>query len=174
MLNLHWSPGLDIQKAVSVAGISMEGDDVLLVEMDVKVGTKRDEWMTTLPPERKHAVTTQSTKFSSRTCKDGRGDTSMWTDTPSEKAQKAKMKAPKLTEGASNGSPTAIASQQEKVLSLLSLLEKEPPSLQFSCQLDYIHHLSGLERHEIILPLLHAPKDKKANGLDFLMAEFAG
>lgn len=31
----------------------MEGDDVLLAEMDVKVGPKRDEWMTTLPPERK-------------------------------------------------------------------------------------------------------------------------
>lgn len=31
----------------------MEGDDVLLAGMDVKAPPKRDEWMTTLPPERK-------------------------------------------------------------------------------------------------------------------------
>lgn len=36
-----------------LAGISMEGDDLLLAEMDVKAPPKRDEWMTTLPPERK-------------------------------------------------------------------------------------------------------------------------
>lgn len=36
-----------------LAGISMEGDDVLLAETDAKVEPKRDEWMTTLPPERK-------------------------------------------------------------------------------------------------------------------------
>lgn len=37
------------------AGISMEGDDELLANMDdeVKVEPKRDEWMTSLPPERK-------------------------------------------------------------------------------------------------------------------------
>ncbi|GKB85214.1 hypothetical protein Tco_0957486, partial [Tanacetum coccineum] len=34
-------------------GIAMEGDDELLAEMDVKEERKRDEWMTTLPPERK-------------------------------------------------------------------------------------------------------------------------
>ncbi|XP_057478364.1 LOW QUALITY PROTEIN: MAP3K epsilon protein kinase 1-like [Actinidia eriantha] len=82
-------------------------------------------------------------------------------------------KAPKLTEGASNGFPTGIASQQENVRPLLSLLDKEPPSRHFSGQLEYVRHLSGLERHESILPLLHASNDKKANGLDFLMAEFA-
>ncbi|KAK3037061.1 hypothetical protein RJ639_031778 [Escallonia herrerae] len=71
-------------------GISMEGDDVLLADMDAKVEAKRDEWMTTLPPERKPGMTTQSTKFS-RSSKEGRGDTSAWTDTPSERAQKAKM-----------------------------------------------------------------------------------
>lgn len=38
---------------VSIAGISMEGDDILLAEMNVKVEPKRDEWMTKLPPERK-------------------------------------------------------------------------------------------------------------------------
>lgn len=36
-------------------------------------------------------VTTQSTKFN-RNTKEGRGDTSAWTDTPSERAQRAKMK----------------------------------------------------------------------------------
>ncbi|XP_059630891.1 uncharacterized protein LOC132273828 [Cornus florida] len=70
-------------------GISMEGDDELLAELDVKVEPKRDEWMTTLPPERKPGVTSQTTKFS-RTSK-GRGDTSAWTDTPTDKSQKAKM-----------------------------------------------------------------------------------
>lgn len=82
-------------------------------------------------------------------------------------------RAPKLTEGASNGFPTTIATQQENVRPLLSLLDKEPPSRHFSGQLEYVRHLSGLERHETILPLLHASNEKKANGLDFLMAEFA-
>ncbi|KAH6759401.1 DNAJ heat shock N-terminal domain-containing protein [Perilla frutescens var. frutescens] len=72
-------------------GISMEGDDILLAEMDVKAPPKRDEWMTTLPPERKPGgMTMHSTRFS-KTGKEGRGDTSVWTDTPSERAQKAKM-----------------------------------------------------------------------------------
>ncbi|XP_061991141.1 uncharacterized protein LOC133709424 [Rosa rugosa] len=72
-------------------GISMEGDDELLADMDVKVAPQRDEWMTTLPPERRPGgMPTQSTKFSS-TVKEGRGDTSAWTDTPSDRAQKAKM-----------------------------------------------------------------------------------
>lgn len=73
-------------------GISMEGDDALLAEMDVKVERRRDEWMTTLPPERKPGVATQqSTKAFSRNSREGRGDTSAWTDTPSDRAQKAKM-----------------------------------------------------------------------------------
>ncbi|XP_027158436.1 uncharacterized protein LOC113760061 [Coffea eugenioides] len=71
-------------------GISMEGDDILLADMEAKVEPKRDEWMTTLPPERKPGMTMQSTKFS-RSSKEGRGDTSVWTDTPSDQAQKAKM-----------------------------------------------------------------------------------
>ena len=36
-------------------------------------------------------MTMQSTKFS-RSSKEGRGDTSVWTDTPSDRAQKAKIK----------------------------------------------------------------------------------
>ncbi|PON93525.1 DnaJ domain containing protein [Trema orientale] len=72
-------------------GISMEGDDELLAEMDVKVAPQREEWMTTLPPERKPGgMPMHSTSFSKNT-KEGRGDTSVWTDTPSDRAQKAKM-----------------------------------------------------------------------------------
>ncbi|KAL9317754.1 hypothetical protein ACSQ67_014271 [Phaseolus vulgaris] len=72
-------------------GISMEGDEELLAQTEVKVEPQRDEWMTTLPPERKPGgMTMHSTKFS-RGPKEGRGDTSAWTDTPSDRAQKAKM-----------------------------------------------------------------------------------
>ncbi|XP_021679465.2 MAP3K epsilon protein kinase 1 isoform X2 [Hevea brasiliensis] len=81
---------------------------------------------------------------------------------------------PKLIESASNGLPTMMSTQPEQVRPLLSLLEKEPPSKHFSGQLEYVRHISGLERHESILPLLHASVEKKTNGeLDFLMAEFA-
>ncbi|KAK3004275.1 hypothetical protein RJ639_019880 [Escallonia herrerae] len=80
---------------------------------------------------------------------------------------------PKSADGASNGFPSTIV-QQENVRPLLSLLDKEPPSRHFSGQLEYVRHLTGLEKHESILPLLHASNEKKANGLDFLMAEFAG
>ncbi|XP_015579458.1 splicing factor, arginine/serine-rich 19 isoform X2 [Ricinus communis] len=73
-------------------GISMEGDDELLAEMEVKVAPQRDEWMTTLPPERKPGMTMQSTTRFGKCSKEGRGDTSVWTDTPSDRAQKAKMK----------------------------------------------------------------------------------
>uniref|UniRef100_A0A803M2P9 DUF3752 domain-containing protein n=1 Tax=Chenopodium quinoa TaxID=63459 RepID=A0A803M2P9_CHEQI len=70
--------------------MAMEGDDVLLAELEVKAPPKRDEWMTTLPPERKRGgMPTHTTNFS-RTAKEGRGDTSAWTDTPSGHAQKAK------------------------------------------------------------------------------------
>ncbi|KAF5737927.1 Mitogen-activated protein kinase kinase kinase 7 [Tripterygium wilfordii] len=83
-------------------------------------------------------------------------------------------RSPKMTEGASNGFPTSIATQPEQVRPLLSLLEKEPPSRHLSGQLEYVRQLPGMERHETILPLLHASNGKKTNGeLDFLMAEFA-
>lgn len=84
-------------------------------------------------------------------------------------------RSPKMMEGTSNGLSTTAPTQQEQVRPLLSLLEKEPPSRHFSGQLDYVRHHPGLERHESILPLLHASNEKKTNGeLDFLMAEFAG
>ncbi|CAA7402037.1 unnamed protein product [Spirodela intermedia] len=86
-------------------------------------------------------------------------------------------KAPKLIELAPNGHSTGInvsGSQQDTVRPLLSLLEKEPPSRHVSGQLEYVRHISGLERHESILPLLHGSVEKKTNGeLDFLIAEFA-
>lgn len=72
-------------------GISMEGDDELLAKTEVKVAPSRDEWMTTLPPERKPGgMPTQSRSFS-KNSKEGRGDTSVWTDNPLDRAQKAKM-----------------------------------------------------------------------------------
>ena len=53
------------------------------------------------------------------------------------------------------------------------MLKKELPSIRLSAQLEYAHQFSTLEKHESVVPLLHAP-DKKANGeLDFLMAEVA-
>ncbi|KAI3698359.1 hypothetical protein L2E82_41850 [Cichorium intybus] len=67
----------------------------------------------------------------------------------------------------------SVSNGQENVRPLLSLLEKEPPSRHFSGQLEYVRHLTGLEKHESILPLLHTSNEKKNNGLDFLMAEFA-
>lgn len=42
-----------LQDCYCVVGISIEGDDELLADLDVKVEPKRDEWMTALPPERK-------------------------------------------------------------------------------------------------------------------------
>ncbi|KAL8201411.1 hypothetical protein R6Q57_012750 [Mikania cordata] len=77
----------------------------------------------------------------------------------------------KSMDAVSNGHSATV--QQENVRPLLSLLDKEPPSRHFSGQLEYVRHLTGLEKHESILPLLHSSNDKKTNGLDFLMAEFA-
>lgn len=73
----------------------------------------------------------------------------------------------KLNEG---GNTTG---QQDNVRPLLSLLDNEPPSRHFSGQLEYMRHLTGLEKHESVLPLLQSSVDKKSNGLEFLMAEFA-
>lgn len=72
-------------------GISMEGDDELLAYEDMNAPRQRDEWMTTVPPERKPGgMPTHTTSFS-KNAKEGRGDTSIWTDTPLDRAQKAKM-----------------------------------------------------------------------------------
>ncbi|CAL9186047.1 unnamed protein product [Musa hybrid cultivar] len=86
-------------------------------------------------------------------------------------------KPPKHMEFALNGHSSGanqLVSQHEQIRPLLSLLEKEPPSRLVLGQLDYVRHLSGLEIHESILPLLHSSTEKRTNGeLDFLMAEFA-
>ncbi|PIN06315.1 MEKK [Handroanthus impetiginosus] len=82
-------------------------------------------------------------------------------------------RAPKSMEAASIGSSVPNASQQENVRPLLSLLDKEPPLRHFSGQLEYLSHITGMDKQEGFLPLLHASGDKKTNGLDFLMAEFA-
>ena len=82
-------------------------------------------------------------------------------------------RSPKL-EGGSNGHPYAAFSQPEHVRPLLSLLEKEPPSRFIAGQLD-LYQLSGIERHESIVPLLHASNEKKAYGdFDFQLEEFTG
>lgn len=81
-------------------------------------------------------------------------------------------RSPKHIELVSNGH---ISNQNDQIRPLLSLLEKEPPSRHVSGQLDYVRHLSGLEKHETILPLLHSSTERKTNGeLDLLIAEFTG
>uniref|UniRef100_A0A0E0MXC5 J domain-containing protein n=1 Tax=Oryza rufipogon TaxID=4529 RepID=A0A0E0MXC5_ORYRU len=72
-------------------GVSLEGDDELLTVPKQAQAPKRDEWMTTLPPERKPGVPMHSTTSFSMNGKEGRGDTSVWTDTPLERAQKAQQ-----------------------------------------------------------------------------------
>ncbi|KAK4753859.1 hypothetical protein SAY87_001963 [Trapa incisa] len=89
-------------------GISMEGDEELLADIEVNVAPKREEWMTTLPPERKPGMTMHSTTAFSRNSREGRGDTSSWTDTPSDRAQKAKTKYLEAYNAA-----TAIASNED-------------------------------------------------------------
>ncbi|XP_042515050.1 uncharacterized protein LOC122089412 [Macadamia integrifolia] len=69
-------------------GILMPGNDELL-EL-TKLPQKREEWMMTLPPERKPGMTMHSTSSFSKTTK-GRGDTGVWTDTPMGRAQQAKI-----------------------------------------------------------------------------------
>ncbi|MCO5597957.1 hypothetical protein L7F22_052045 [Adiantum nelumboides] len=71
-----------------IRGESLPGDDALLYTSKAMV---RDEWMTQLPPERKAGAPTQQSTFFSRSVKSGRGDTSVWTDTPMDKVRKARM-----------------------------------------------------------------------------------
>ncbi|KAL3698923.1 hypothetical protein R1sor_016945 [Riccia sorocarpa] len=71
-------------------GEEAEPGDAELLTGEMKE-PKRDEWMTVLPPERQAGKPTQQSTYFSRSEKSGRGDTSVWTDTPLEKAQKAKM-----------------------------------------------------------------------------------
>ncbi|KAM0825634.1 hypothetical protein ACQ4PT_069423 [Festuca glaucescens] len=73
-------------------GISLEGDEELLaVPKQPEAPPTRDEWMTTLPPEGKAGVPMHSTTSFSMNGKEGRGDTSAWTDSPLDRAQKAQQ-----------------------------------------------------------------------------------
>ncbi|KAM0902912.1 hypothetical protein ACQ4PT_018980 [Festuca glaucescens] len=73
-------------------GISLEGDEELLAApKQPEAPPTRDEWMTTLPPERKAGVPMHSTTSFSMNGKEGRGDTSAWTDSPLDRAQKAQQ-----------------------------------------------------------------------------------
>ena len=112
-----------------LAGISLAGDEELLAGPNEAQAPKRDEWMTTLPPERKvndknnnlfncftihqcmftlcvyltcinklffftqAGVPMHSTTSFSMNGKEGRGDTSVWTDTPLDRAQKAQQRS---------------------------------------------------------------------------------
>ncbi|CAK9261410.1 unnamed protein product [Sphagnum jensenii] len=73
-----------------VRGEAQPGDDEILRGGPQE--PSRDEWMTALPPERQAGgPVSQQNTFFSKAEKSGRGDTSIWTDTPADKAQKAKM-----------------------------------------------------------------------------------
>jgi hypothetical protein len=61
----------------------------------------------------------QSTKFS-KSSKEGRGDTSVWTDTPLDRAQKAKMKYVSLS-----GFENALSGQLSLSLSVSPVYFKE-------------------------------------------------
>ncbi|KAA8538626.1 hypothetical protein F0562_028180 [Nyssa sinensis] len=98
--------------------------------------------MTTLPPERKPGMTMQTTKFS-RNSKDGRGDTSVWTDTPSDKAQKAKMNyleaynetaalTSKEQEKKRTNSDAQLVDEYNKAKRSKSLVEKHKETVQSS------------------------------------------
>ncbi|KAI4387944.1 hypothetical protein MLD38_000327 [Melastoma candidum] len=90
-------------------GISMEGDEELLAVPQENVAPKRDDWMTTLPPERNPNTMTMQSRTFSKTSREGRGDTSAWTDTPLDRAQKAKMNYLEAYNEA-----TALASNEEE------------------------------------------------------------
>ncbi|KAL2591699.1 hypothetical protein AAZX31_12G026300 [Glycine max] len=127
---------------------------------------------------------TQTSRESSASALKERGNMDRWKTDPSRADVESRQpcistnrtstdRLPKSTEPSSNGLSVTGATHQEQVRPLLSLLDKEPPSGRFSGQLEYVRQFSGLERHESVLPLLHAT-EKKTNGeLDFLMAEFA-
>ncbi|KAH1074019.1 hypothetical protein J1N35_026347 [Gossypium stocksii] len=142
---------------------------------DISVGSKLADFTSM------DKVANIGTKQSSTTSK-GRENMDRWKIDPADLRQPKASNSinrtstdrpPKLIEAMSNGFPTSRTTQAEQVRPLLSLLEKEPPSRRFSCQLEYVRHLPGLEKHESVLPLLHA-NDRKTNGeLDYLMADFA-
>ncbi|XP_048559446.1 uncharacterized protein LOC125543390 [Triticum urartu] len=120
-------------------GISLEGDEELLaVPKQPEAPPTRDEWMTTLPPERKAGVPMHSTTAFSMNGKEGRGDTSAWTDSPLDRAQKAQQnyleaynKAKAIADGHEEQGKSANASLVDKYNSSkrsVSLVQKHRES----------------------------------------------
>ncbi|XP_006644240.1 uncharacterized protein LOC102719711 [Oryza brachyantha] len=119
-------------------GVSLEGDEELLAVPKQPQPLKRDEWMTTLPPERKPGVPMHSTTSFSMNGKEGRGDTSVWTDTPLERAQKAQQnyleaynKAKAIAdadEGKSKSSDASLVDRYNSSKRSVSLVEKHRES----------------------------------------------
>ncbi|KAL2614243.1 hypothetical protein R1flu_025935 [Riccia fluitans] len=86
---------------------------------------KRDEWMTVLPPERQAGKPTQQSTYFSRSEKSGRGDTSVWTDTPLEKAQKAKIQYLEAYKQAALTAPEPDAAfEREKVAKAAAMIDE--------------------------------------------------
>ncbi|KAJ4808083.1 DNAJ heat shock N-terminal domain-containing protein-like [Rhynchospora pubera] len=106
-----------------IQGISMEGDEELLAGPKEEA-PKREEWMTTLPPERKPGMPMHSTTSFSRSGKEGRGDTSAWTDTPLDKANKAKQNYLEAYDKAKALADAEEARSQPKPTSDASLVDK--------------------------------------------------
>ncbi|GJP51186.1 hypothetical protein CLOM_g10350 [Closterium sp. NIES-68] len=105
-------------------GEALPGDDELLGV--VRKGVERETWMTELPPERQAGPPAQTNTFFSRSDKVGRGDTSAWTDTPEQRASRAKQQyleayssATNALEGPSADSAAALQSQQDKCTAAL-------------------------------------------------------
>ncbi|XP_024395258.1 uncharacterized protein [Physcomitrium patens] len=94
-------------------GEEEEGDDELLRGPQE---VARDEWMTKLPPERQAGgPPAQHNTFFSKSEKSGRGDTSAWTDTPADKALKAKMQyLEAYKQAALTNGPTDELEEREK------------------------------------------------------------
>eukprot|EP00271_Cylindrocystis_brebissonii_P013499 TRINITY_DN33360_c0_g1_i1.p1 TRINITY_DN33360_c0_g1~~TRINITY_DN33360_c0_g1_i1.p1 ORF type:complete len:774 (-),score=191.64 TRINITY_DN33360_c0_g1_i1:148-2469(-) len=79
---------------------------------------ERGTWMTELPPERQARQATTNTFFSRKEVS-SRGDTSDWTDSPAERAQKAKQLyleayQQAMLGGGTSGSLTASAAQEKE------------------------------------------------------------
>ncbi|KAF0916613.1 hypothetical protein E2562_007897 [Oryza meyeriana var. granulata] len=102
-------------------GVSLEGDEELLAVPKQAQAPKRDEWMTTLPPERKPGVPMHSATSFSMNGKEGRGDTSVWTDTPLDRAQQAQQN---YLEAYNKAKAIADADEEKSKSSDASLVDK--------------------------------------------------
>lgn len=95
------------------------------------------------------------------------------TNTANRGSSDKSVKQIELTTNGIHGGASILSSQHNQVRPLLSLLDKEPPTRHASGQLEYVRHITGLEGHESILPLLHTSAERKTIGeLDLLLQEF--